>query len=57
MALEETFSASKIGTPLLIKVPRILVNLATAVFLFISPNIGALNLNLSKLILPLGVLI
>src|SRR5665648_1147723 len=57
IALEDTCNASKIGTPLLIRVPSILVNLETAVFLLISPIIGARNLNLSRLNLPLGVLL
>ena len=50
--LAVTSSASKIGTPELIMVPRVRVKRATANFLTIGPNIGVLSTNLSKIMRP-----
>ena len=40
-------SPSSIGTPLLVSVPRVLVNLATATLLRSTPNIGSFSKILS----------
>ena len=46
---------SRIGTPLVINVPSVLVNLATAVFRINSPTIGSLRNIRSMTNRPLGV--